>query len=92
VTYEHREGSGSLFLNKKGADNHPDYKGDFMLNGTLYEIAAWAKTTGAGKPFLSLKVQPKREQTQQPQREAPKPEPRGGGDLGDDIPFSACKE
>lgn len=58
--YQHREGSGSLFPNKKERDNHPDWKGDAMFNGQIIEIAGWDKTTAGGKRFISVKVQEKR--------------------------------
>ncbi len=68
--YQHKEGFGNLFKNKnKGAENHPDYKGEFMLNGKLMEIAGWMKN-GAKGPYMSLKVQEPRQQrdTSEPQR------------------------
>lgn len=93
-TYQHREGFGSLFANRdKAGDNHPDMKGDAMFNGAIVEVAAWKKTTAGGKEYLSLKIGLKRQQGAQP--EAPRQEmPRqaGGGNLDDDIPFSAGKE
>ena len=86
-TYQHREGSGSLFPNKKGSDNHPDMKGDAMVNGVVVEVAAWRKTTASGKEFLSLKISGKRQSA--PPRDPP---PGRGGDVDSEIPFSACKE
>jgi len=42
--YQPKEGTGSLFKNeKKTAENQPDYKGNFMLGGTLYEVSRLAK-------------------------------------------------
>ena len=50
-TYQHKEGAGSMLANNKTSDAQPDWRGDFMLNGTLYEIAGWAGSTqGASKP------------------------------------------
>lgn len=55
MAYEHREGQGALFKNdKKESDKHPDYKGNIMLGGKVYEIAGWKKDGGKGT-FLSLK-------------------------------------
>lgn len=62
MAYEMREGQGSLFVNKKKTpgDNLPDRKGDFLLNGVVYEIAGWLRTPkNGGDQFLSLKVSPK---------------------------------
>ena len=48
--YEQKEGQGSLFKNeKKTAENQPDYNGNIMQGGTLYELAGWVKETKAGK-------------------------------------------
>jgi len=83
--YQHREGMGSMLANNKAADNHPDWRGDFLLNGTLYEIAGWAGTTHGGKPRISLKVSPARER----QAAAPQPAPTRNrqDDLQDEVPF-----
>lgn len=91
MAYEHKEGFGALFRNKKGADSHPDYRGEFKLNGRMYEIAGWMKT-GAKGPYMSLKVQAPR-----PKRDASEPAPaRSGADrsgkggpmeFDSDIPF-----
>jgi len=95
-TYQHREGGGSMLANQKTADNQPDFRGDFMLGGKLYEIAAWSGTTANGKARMSLKIQEPRERNDAPQYPAPArpvaPPSRGGPALDDDIPFSACKE
>jgi hypothetical protein len=61
MAYEPKEGAGAIFPNNKQKDNQPDYRGDFMLNGEMYEVAGWKKQTQAGKTFLSIRVQAKRE-------------------------------
>lgn len=62
MAYEPKEGSGALFKNDK-ADNpaRPDYRGDIMLNGVLYEISGWIKPlpSNAEKRFMSLSGKPK---------------------------------
>lgn len=60
MAYEQRDNSGSLFKNdKKEADNHPDYRGPCMVNGTELEISAWLKTSKDGKTkFMSLSFKP----------------------------------
>ena len=56
MTFEHKEGQGSLFKNDyKKSDSHPDYKGTIKLSGKDYDIAAWVKDGKKGK-FFSLKV------------------------------------
>jgi hypothetical protein len=67
MAYELRDNSGTLFKNDKG-DNpkRPDYRGDLLVEGVLYELSAWIKEGNKGK-FMSLSCKPK---------EA-KPEPKG---------------
>jgi len=61
MSYEHKEGSGSLFKNGyKQKESHPDYKGEVKINGVLMDIAGWVKEGKNGK-FFSLKVSEKRE-------------------------------
>lgn len=83
MAYEHRDGSGSLFKNdKKGNDKAPDYRGDLMIGGTLYELATWIKEGKNGK-FMSLSAKPKEERQEKPAKQD------GGGiaDLESEIPF-----
>ena len=89
--YQHKEGAGSMLANNKTSDAQPDWRGDFMLNGTLYEIAGWAGSTQGGKARISLKVQPQRERQPAPRQDAT-PRGRGGAVDEDAIPFAACKE
>lgn len=62
MAYEPKEGSGALFRNDKG-DNaaRPDYRGDIMLGGVLYEVSGWIKPlpSDANKRFMSLSGKPK---------------------------------
>jgi uncharacterized protein (DUF736 family) len=73
---------GALFKNdRKDKDSQPDYKGDINVNGTEMWISAWLSTSKAGKPYMSLSVQPKEAQ-------ASTPEPQPSVDaLDDSIPF-----
>lgn len=58
MSYELKDGQGSLFINdKKKQDNHPDRTGKFLLNGQMYKIAGWMKKKPNGEPYLSLKVE-----------------------------------
>ena len=62
MAFEHREGSGSLFPNKKKtSDSHPNATGELMLNGVIWEVAAWTKTDKNGGKWQSLSVKPKDE-------------------------------
>lgn len=88
--------TGALFKNeKKEKDNHPDYKGSIVLdNGVEKELAAWIKTSKAGKKYMSLKISDKREKPEYKARQE-QPLPAGfteGVDMSDaafndDIPF-----
>jgi hypothetical protein len=69
MAYEPKEGNGALFRNDKG-DNaaRPDYRGDIMLNGVLYEVSGWIKPlpSDASKRFMSLSGKPKQAQVAKP--------------------------
>ena len=72
---------GSLFKNdKKETDGHPDYKGQLNVNDQDFWISAWLKTSKQGTKFMSLSVQPKDRQSDQPTRKTV-------ADLDSDIPF-----
>ena len=60
MSYEMKDGSGSLFRADKKSENAPDYEGKLMLNEREWRIAGWLKTTPAGKKWMSLKVEPPR--------------------------------
>ena len=84
-----QEGNGALFKNDKG-DNpaRPDYRGDIMLNGVLYEMAGWIKPkpTNPSEKYLSLVSKPKEQQAAKPvAKSAPKAD-AFDDDLSD-LPF-----
>lgn len=69
MAFEQKPNSGALFINaKKVTQNHPDHRGDIHLDKTFLiqqmdkspgalvkiSISAWAKTSAAGKDYLSL--------------------------------------
>jgi len=87
MAYEPKEGSGALFKNDK-QDNpaRPDYRGDIMLGGVLYEVSGWIKPlpSDASKRFMSLSGKPKQAQAAKPA--APARRPRDD-DMDDSIPF-----
>ena len=52
---EQRDNSGVLFRNTyKEKDSQPNAKGTAMVDGVLYEVAAWTKRDKNGDPFQSL--------------------------------------
>ena len=57
MSYEHKNGNGSLFKNQyKKSDAQPDYQGTIKLpDGTDQQIAAWVKDGTKGK-YFSLKL------------------------------------
>lgn len=73
MSYEHKEGGGALFKNHKKEGKQPDYRGNIMLGGIVYELAGWVKNSGKG-PFLSISGKVEGE------RKASKPD-------RDEIPF-----
>ena len=76
MAFEHREGFGGMFpVRDRKTDKHPNLRGDFMLNGVVYEIAGWNKGDR-----LSLKISEKRER---PKEAAP-----ASTGLDDEIPFN----
>lgn len=98
MAYQPKEGSGALFKNDKG-DNpaRPDYRGDVMVGGVVYELSAWIKPLAgdASKKFMSLSAKPKQQRgnDDRPPPPAPsrRPPPRTSGngvsDMDDDIPW-----
>ena len=80
MAFEMRDLSGSLFKNdKKTADNHPDYTGSALIDGTEYWVSSWIKK---GKvTFMSMSFKPKDKQ------ESRKPEKQPEREPGDDSDF-----
>jgi hypothetical protein len=85
VTYQQKDGTGSLFKNDKG-DNpkRPDYRGSITVDGRQWELSAWIKEGQKGK-YMSIKAQPPRERTAP--SEIPKMPPPTAADFDDDLPF-----
>ena len=57
MSYEQKEGQGSLFMNEKTNDKQPDFVGDALFEGKKIKISAWKRTSKNGKHYLSLSVQ-----------------------------------
>lgn len=85
MAYEQKPGFGSFFRNKKEKDTQPDYRGDICTpSGEHLRLAGWLKKDKNGNTFMSLKVEPPREQT----GSAPaKPAARPAADFDDSVPF-----
>ena len=66
----------TIFINeKKENEKHPDWSGTLNVEGKEYWISGWKKVSKGGKPFLSLSIREKQEQTRQssqPTRKAAK--------------------
>jgi hypothetical protein len=83
MAYEHKEGTGSLFVTKdeqrqksKNPDNFPDYSGSAMFNGEEIYISGWKKSTPKGETYLSLSIRPvpvETKKTSAPLEPRPKP-------------------
>jgi uncharacterized protein (DUF736 family) len=78
MSYEHKNGNGSLFKNtNKTSENQPDYSGSIKLqDGTNQQIAAWVKDGAKGK-FFSIKLSDP----------YVKPETAQVAETSDDLPF-----
>lgn len=98
MAYELKDGQGGLFKNdNRTSDNHPNARGEALIGGVLYEIAAWTKEGRKGK-FQSLSFKPKEARSEAPPRRqerqtyADRDDPRGsygtrGLDDDGDLPF-----
>jgi hypothetical protein len=89
--YQPKDGNGALFKNDKG-DNpaRPDYRGDLMVGGVVYEVSGWIKPMpkDASQKFMSLAAKPKEQrQSQAPQRRAEPDRRQRDADNFDDPPF-----
>lgn len=59
MAFELKDGQGHLFRNeKREKDSQPHARGEAMIDGVLYEIAAWTKEGQKGK-FQSLSIKRK---------------------------------
>jgi hypothetical protein len=93
MAYELKDGQGSLFkIDNRTSDNHPIARGEALIGGVLYEVAAWTKEGRKGK-FQSLSFKPKearREPRQDRSSYADRDDPRSsyaGRDDDLDVPF-----
>jgi hypothetical protein len=84
VSYQQKDGTGSLFKNDKG-DNpkRPDYRGSITIEGRQWELSAWIQEGQKGK-YMSIKAQPPRERAEKP---APPNRDDDPVPFDDSIPF-----
>ena len=49
--------TGVLFKNnKKESEKHPDYKGEVNVDGQIYELAMWSRTSQNGTDYFSVAI------------------------------------
>ena len=76
MAYQHRNGIGALFRNdQRGNERAPRYRGELVINGTSYELAAWINEGTKGN-FLRLSAKVKQ-----------MPTDRDGSHPRSDMPF-----
>jgi|TARA_R110000744_G_scaffold39703_3_gene90216 uncharacterized protein (DUF736 family) len=64
MAYEVKDMTGSIFTNQgKVKENQPDFTGNFRIKGTDYSVAGWSKTSKAGLPWTSYKIEEKQDKT-----------------------------
>lgn len=86
MAYTPKDMTGSLWRNeRKEKPTHPDHKGEIVVAGTRYELAAWVREAKNGKKFFSIAVSVPRERTETQQPAAPATD--NGGASDDTIPF-----
>lgn len=79
---QQKDNSGVLFKNdKRESDNHPNYKGSAMVDGSEYWLSAWVNKSKNGQMYMSVSLTPRDNQQQQSQ-----PSPQQGS-FDDDIQF-----
>ena len=76
MSYEHKDGSFTLFPNDKGGnDKRPDYRGEGKdLSGHAIEVAGWVRRGTQGKEFISCTIKQKQAAWQKREDVAPKQE------------------
>ena len=87
MSYEVREGQGSLFVNDGKEGDQPDFRGNLRLAGVLYRMAGWRRTSKSGTRWLSLKAERDAREPPAPGAASPTPTPAPPAELNDDIPF-----
>jgi hypothetical protein len=66
--YEKKHGDWILFSeDRKTNPKAPDYRGDILLDGVVYELSGWKRQSKSGVTFLAGNLQPKRERRSRPE-------------------------
>ena len=99
MAFEKRDLSGALFKNhKRETDNHPNAKGDALIDGVEFWVSAWTKKDKNGNPWQSLSFTRKEQHQSAPQpaqrmdannRASMAVQAPSGFDDDDLIPFAA---
>lgn len=88
MSYELKDGSGSLWVNdRKEKETHPDRTGTVKVGGRDYYISGWLKETSQGKKYLSLSFKPKLMSETASVPTGGRNDPRPADEFSDDIPF-----
>lgn len=64
---ELKNNQGILFENKKEKDTQPDFKGELNVDGAVLQIALWKRKSKNNNVYLSVMVEPKRENKKEPE-------------------------
>jgi hypothetical protein len=59
MPYGPRNNSGVMFPNsrKPAGSKQPEWRGEVMIHGAVFEIAGWVREAKNGRKFLALNVQ-----------------------------------
>jgi len=83
---EQKNNAGVAFKNDyKQKENHPDFKGNAMINGKQMDVAVWVKNDKNGKQYFSLSFSEPYVKQETPQYQAPSNDVHVLTD--DDLPF-----
>ena len=86
MSYEQKDGQGSLFKNDdRETEQHPLYKGSITVAGVQYWLAAWLKESKNGKKYMSLSAQPK--EVRNLVKDKPVPVKKSVPDFDDEVGF-----
>ena len=86
MAFEHRENSGSLFVNKKrDSEKHPNAVGSALIGGVRYRVSAWTKLDKNGQKWQSLAFQ--RDEHSSAPAPAPEANDNPVAEIESDVPF-----
>lgn len=85
-----KNNTGTAFANNKTKDTQPDFKGELNVEGKIWQVAVWKRTTKTDKPYLSMKIEMKgvpEKITDDQLTNIAKPSEPQPDELNDDIPW-----